>query len=195
MTTRVVEVVVLVGRVVGDGDEIRVVDRRDVDELTAPVAGSERTVLPPAGTVVGVSSPLPAPGAPATESSSSSSSPDPSSESKSMVSRSPSPGGVAAVCIFLPPWLNVFAVDLVEVSPAGSDCTPSSSSSVSCPSRSLERAAAESSASSASGPAGSSASEPGAPLSTELDEEKTSPRWTASTTSTLSRMMAMKPQS
>ncbi len=193
LTRRVVEVVVLmVGRVVAEADEMELVDRRDVDE---PLS-SRAVVAEPAvsSSVVGVVTPSPAPGIPSTDPS-----PGPSSGSNSMVSPSlsanPSIAPVVVVDFFLPLRLKILALEPLEVSVAGCETTPSSSSSVGSPSRSLERAVADNSEPSASGPAGLSVPDPGAPLSTEVNDGRIGPRWMASTTRTISRTAATTPQS
>ncbi len=195
MTKRVVEVVVLmVGRVVAEADEIDVVDRRDVDEPLPPSAVLAEPAVSSSSSVVGVVTRSPASRIPSTESS-----PAPPPGSNSMVSPSlpanPSTAPVVAVDFFLLLRLKILALEPLDVSVAGCETTPSSSSSVGSPSRSLERAVADNSVLSASGPAGFSVPGPGAPFSTEVNDGRIGPRWMARTTRTSSRTAATTPQS
>jgi hypothetical protein len=199
MTKRVVEVVVLmVGRVVAEADEIEVVDRRDVDEPLPSSAVLAEPVVSSSSSVVGAGTRSSASGIPSTDPSPAPP-PGPPSGSNSMVSRSlpanPSTAPVVAVDFFLLLRLKILALELLDVSVAGCETTPSSSSSVGSPSRSLERAVADNSVPSASGPAGFSVPEPGAPFSTEVNDGRIGPRWMASTTRTISRTAATTPQS
>jgi hypothetical protein len=196
MTKRVVEVVVLmVGRVVAEADEIELVDRRDEPLASSVVA---EPVMSSSSSVVGGVTRSPVPGTPSIDPSPAPT-PGPSSGSNSMVSRSlsanPSIAPVVAVDFFLLLRLKILALEPPDVSLAGWETTPSSSSSVGSPSRSLERAVADNSVPSASGPAGFSAPDPGAPLSTEVNDGRIGPRWMAITTRTISRTAATTPQS